>query len=165
MIYSIGIYNSESFNKHNSFIYPMYKSVQHITTRYDFGLRDWGTLPPWIYLVVTQIPMIVLIKVFNIYPEEHVYRSMRRDGVLWVCRRVGVRLMCRWVGIFISDSFSGLTPLPPPPPKKGYVRPKKEISEKNICSRVIENKNSGISLLNLRFNMTVYEVLLQIQGI
>ena len=49
----------------------------------------------------------------------------------------------------------GLTP----PPKKGYVRPKKEISEKNICPRVIENKNSEMSLLNLKFNMTVYEVL------
>jgi hypothetical protein len=54
---------------------------------------------------------------------------------------------------------------PSPPPKKGYVRPKKEISGKNICSRVIENKNSGMSPLNLEFNITVYEVLLQIRGI
>ena len=53
----------------------------------------------------------------------------------------------------------GLTPLPP---KKGYVRPKKEISEKNICPRVVENKKSRMSLLNLEFNMIVYEVLLQI---
>ena len=59
-------------------------------------------------------------------------------------------------------NFFKVLGLTSPHPKKGYVRPKKEISEKNICSRVFENKNSGMSLLNLKFNMTVYEVLLQI---
>ena len=59
----------------------------------------------------------------------------------------------------VGKFFYGTGPYPPPP-QKGYVRPKKEISKKNICPKVIKNKNSRMFLLNLEFNMTIYEVLL-----
>jgi len=45
----------------------------------------------------------------------------------------------------------GLTPPLPPPPKKGYVRPKKEISEKNISPIVIKNGNCGRFFIEFGF--------------
>jgi len=58
----------------------------------------------------------------------------------------------------------GLTGTPPSPQKR-ICQTEKGNFRKNICPRLIKNKNSGMSLLNLEFNMTmtpVYEVLLQI---
>ena len=51
------------------------------------------------------------------------------------------------------------------PPKKAYVRPKKEISEKNMSKtspRVIKNKSFRRFLLEFNMMTSVYEVLLQI---
>jgi len=63
---------------------------------------------------------------------------------------------------WVSKIFQGARPYPPLlPPKKGYVRPKKEISETNISPIVIKNEIFGRLLFNLEFNTTItsiYEV-------
>ena len=65
----------------------------------------------------------------------------------------------------VGKIFWATGPYPLPP--KRICQTKKGNFRKNICPRVIKNKNSWMSPLNLEFNMNmtpVYEVLLQIWG-